>query len=212
MNPRRAFRHPRRGQRRSMKPDIPTLVDRYGRFERQVREQMERRCRPQCSQCRRVCCRIHFCTESRESVFLDRVVRRFSPDASWDPLHGWLSSGGCSLVAGRPPVCYEFICRDISDALSSGPDRGHALRTLGMLLTHVGKSAVGGRHLVTATGEAQLNRIRPDRFMARLEQAQAALQAAAAMLDGRPWAAAAAALNRISPASRTDAQTLRRTM
>jgi len=186
--------------------DISKLINRYGRLEQQVRIQMEQRCRASCSRCKRVCCRIHFCAETRESAFLDRVVRRFSPTAEFDPHRGWLSPAGCTLVAGRPPVCYEFLCNDIPDAVSMDLDRRHAMLALSMLITHAGRRAIGGRHLVEATRDADLSRINTRRFMARLDEAEAALADVVAVLDGRrPEGAAENTLSRIIPPPRTDA-------
>ena len=186
--------------------DISKLIGRYGRLEQQVRIQMERCCRASCSRCRRVCCRAHFCTETRESAFLKRVAGRFPPKAEFDPKYGWLSPAGCTLVAGRPPVCYEFLCNDIPDAVSMDIHRRHAMLALSMLITHVGRRAIGGRHLVEATRDADLRRIHPQRFMARMDDAEAALADVSAVLDGmQPDRAAARTLSRILPPPRTDA-------
>ena len=193
-----------------MEQNIDKLVERYGQFEIRVREQMERHCGPSCSQCRQVCCRSYYCVETRESIFLTRVMERFSKQTSWSSLSGWLSDRGCSLVAGRPPVCYEFLCHDITDAGFTGADCRHALKVLSMLVTHAGRRVIGGRHLVTAISDFQLCRMNTKRFMAQLDQAQAGLQAAMEVLNGRPLAAAA--LQRGAPLSWNDGQPIRRTM
>lgn len=178
--------------------EIDRLIDAYVGFEQRVRQEMERRCRSFCAVCRQVCCRVHFCVESRESVFLARVASRYSPGASFDPVHGWLGPDGCRLVAGRPPVCYEFLCRDIPDALSGDPHRRHAMVTLSMLVSHLGKRAVGGRHLVELTDETALMRIVESRLSANLVQAEAAFKAAVAVLDGEWPEDAATLLSRIA--------------
>ncbi len=179
------------------KSDITRLVERYGQFEQLVRQQTERWCRPSCSVCRCICCRSHYCIETRESVFLTLVARRFSHRSVFSLTHGWLSPTGCTLVAGRPPVCYEFLCRDVSDAVSGDPHRRSALLVSSLLITHVGKRAIGGRHVVEATHAADLNRIKPERFMTRLHEAQAAFQAAVAIMDGQRRDADVQALSRI---------------
>ena len=173
------------------------MIDTYGGFEQRVRQEMERRCRAFCSVCRQVCCRVHFCVEARESVFLKRVARRHSPHAEFDSVHGWLGPDGCRLVAGRPPVCYEFLCRDIPHAMHGDPHRRHAMLTLSMLVTHLGKRAVGGRHLVEVTDETALKRIAGSRFHAHLAQAEAAFEAALGLLDGEWSDNATALLSRI---------------
>ena len=185
--------------------DITTMIDRYGQLEQRVRTQMEQRCRASCSRCRRVCCRAHFCSETRESAFLNRVAGRFSPNAKFDPRYGWLSPAGCTLVAGRPPVCYEFLCNEIPDAVSMDIYRRHAMLALSMLITHVGRRIFGGRHLVEATRDADLSRIHLQRFMVRMDEVEAALADVVAVLDGmQPDGAAARTLSRILPPPRTD--------
>jgi hypothetical protein len=179
--------------------EIDWMVERYGEFEQRVRQQMEQRCRPACSICRNVCCRPHFCEEARESAFLERIVLRFSHRAIFDKKSGWLSPKGCTLVAGRPPVCYEFLCGDIPDAVSADSHRRWAMLALSMLVTHVGRHVFGGRHLVEATGADSLTRIHRERFTARLEEAEAALAEAVTILDGRRTLAAGQNLSRIVP-------------
>ncbi|BBO86345.1 hypothetical protein [Desulfosarcina ovata] len=178
-------------------PVLTPLIDDYGRFEKQVRHFTEKLCGPFCSRCGKVCCRAHFCDETRQSPFLARVAAMFSPESTFSLTHGWLAATGCSLVAGRPPVCYEFLCHDINDALGDDPDCRHALLTLSMLMTHVGRRAIGGRHLVEATRPADLQRLRPDRFMARLDEARAALTAASEVFSGHRTAAGRQAMTRI---------------
>ena len=180
-----------------MPVDINRLIDAYGGFEQRVRQEMERRCRVFCAACRQVCCRVHFCVETRESVFLKQVARRYSPHAGFDSVHGWLGPDGCSLVAGRPPVCYEFLCRDIPDAIHGDPHRRHAMLTLSMLVTHLGRRAVGGQHLVELTDKTALMRIAGSRFYAHLAQAEAAFEAAVGLLDGQLSDDATALLSRI---------------
>jgi hypothetical protein len=195
-----------------MKPAIALLVDRYGRFEQRVRHHTERWCRPFCSACRQVCCQAGFCAETRESRFLMRVVRRFSGHAVFSPSNGWLSSTGCTLVAGRPPVCYEFLCRPITDAVSSDPKRRYAMRVSSMLVSHVGMRAIGGRHLVEATRAADLDRVNPERFIARLDEAEKAFCIVADILDGQPSGSGIQALSRIVTPPRNDDQEIRRVM
>jgi hypothetical protein len=165
--------------------DINRLVQRYGLFEKRVRRWTESVCHPYCSDCRHVCCRDHFCIEVRQSVFLSRVASQFSPQAVFHPTHGWLGQTGCTLVAGRPPVCYEFVCRAIVDGVAGDSLRHHALLVVSMVMTYVGKKAIGGRHIVEATRLVDLNRINPKRFLSRLDQAEAAFELAADVLDGR---------------------------
>ncbi|WP_319408442.1 hypothetical protein [uncultured Desulfosarcina sp.] len=195
-----------------MKSDINRLVDRYGQFEQRVRQRTEQWCRPFCSVCRHVCCRVHFCVETRESAFLGLVASCFSDRSVFNDSHGWLTATGCSLVAGRPPVCYEFLCRHISDTVSGDPYRHHALRVSSQLITHVGKHAIGGRHLVEITQATDLNRVDPERFMNRFREADKAFDAVVNVLDGRSSDADIQALSRIVRPPRTDDLQIRRLM
>jgi hypothetical protein len=150
--------------------------------------------------------------ESRESVFLRLVAKRFSDRSVFSLSHGWLTATGCALVAGHPPVCYEFLCRHIFDAVSGDPFRHYALRVSSLLITHVGKHAIGGRHLVEITHASDLNRVDPERFMTRFREAEKAFQAVVDVLDGRSSNADIQALARIVRPPWTDDQEIRRLM
>lgn len=114
------------------------------------------------------------------------MANQFSAQAVFNPTQGWLGQKGCTLVAGRPPVCYEFIYRTIVDGVAGDSFRHHALLAASLVMTYVGKKAIGGRHVVEATRFADLDRINPKRFLSRLDQAEAAFDLAAVFLDGRP--------------------------
>jgi len=190
-----------------MRVDIDWLVDRYGLFEQRVRTWMERWCRPYCSACPHVCCRAHFCIETRQSAFLASVAGRFSPRSDFSHLRGWIGQGGCTLVAGRPPVCYEFVCRPIIDDVAGDFLRHHALLVATMVMTHVGKRVIGGRHLVEATQTKDLNRIKAEPFLARLDAAEAAFDLATDLLEGRPLHENNDLLIRIVPPPRKNKKT-----
>ena len=176
---------------------LTDIVEAYGAFENQVRRWTENQCRPFCTSCRAVCCRAHFCDESRQSVFLARVIERWSSRSVYDPATGWLTRTGCGLSAGRPPVCYEFLCRGITLGLATNPLRHHALLAASMLMTHVGRRAVGHRHLVTLVRHRDLERVRPGRLLARLEEAHAAFAVIEDRFAGRVPRQAADVLERI---------------
>ena len=195
-----------------MMVDINRLVQCYGQFEKRVRQWTEKWCQPYCSVCQHVCCRVHYCVETRQSVFLERVAGRFSPRSVFSDTHGWLGHKGCTLIAGRPPVCYEFVCRSIVDAVAGDPLRYHALLVASMVISHVGKKAIGGRHVVEATRPVDLERINPERFLARLDRAQAAFDLAAALLDGRTINAHTDLLACIVSPPRKNRKTIRRLM
>ena len=200
------------GKTVAMTMTINNLVQRYGRFEIRVRQWTETICRPYCSVCRHVCCRAHFCVETRQSAFLSSVVRQCSPLSVFNYTNGWLGQQGCTLVAGRPPVCYEFICRAIVDKVAGDSVRHHALLAVSMVMTHVGKKAIGGRHVVEASHLADLKRINPERFLSRLAQAEATFDMAASFLDGRQVKAHTDLFSCIVSPPRKDTNALRRSM
>ena len=86
------------------------------------------------------------------------------------------------------------------------------MRVSSMLITHVGRRAIGDRHLVEATHATDLNRVNPERFMARLDEAEKTFCVVAGILDGQPSAADIQALSRIVTPLRTDDQEIRRLM
>jgi hypothetical protein len=96
------------------------------------------------------------------------VRERFSIRAEWDSGKGWLTCSGCSLGAGRPPVCYEFICTAITNTQQSADCR-QALNSLAMLMTKAGRNACGKRHLVELD---QLERLNLQRLMVQLSKAE----------------------------------------
>jgi hypothetical protein len=144
------------------------LIMAYGLLEQQVIGCMTALCREECSRCRKICCRIDYCRESLESVFLCRVRELFAPRTRWNRQAGWLSVRGCRLPAGRPPVCYEFLC-DALEARQPSARHVDALRRLARVITEAGKGAGGKVHLVELDN---LDRLNPQRLTARLDQAR----------------------------------------
>lgn len=154
------------------------MMTSYSLLEREIQGCMRALCSAVCAQCVTPCCRIDFCRESMQSPFLASVRTRFVPDACWDPAVGWLTARGCSLSAGRPPVCYEFLCQSL---LTNQPTRLHreALQMLSRLLTTAGTCARGRRHLVELN---DLSRLNVRRLTLQLDRARSTL-----MLLRRFW-------------------------
>lgn len=151
--------------------ELDAIIKRYGQLESGVRQCMQQVCAPFCGPCKATCCRLVYCRESLESPFLAAVHRRFAPGAQWDAAVGWLTPSGCSLGAGRPPVCYEFLCRTILEAQPS-PRARSGLESLARLLTDAGRHAAGRHHLVELT---DLDRINAARLTRQLAQARSLL-------------------------------------
>ena len=160
----------------------PDLREAYLQLEVAVRRLSDRVCAPYCSVCTAVCCRAHLCGEARESAFLKSVA---PPDeaALFHRETGYLGPSGCRLVAGRPPVCAEYICSPMERDL--GPERAYAVLALGKVLPWVGQRALGHRHLVVLDA-AQLPRVNARRLRVRLELAWTLVRAVERFLDGAP--------------------------
>ncbi len=156
--------------------DIDIIIEQYVSIEQVVRGVMEQQCINFCTCCPDACCRLDYCIESVESPFLRMVIDRYPPRCRFNQQHGWLTTDGCCLAAGRPPVCYQFLC---DRQLASQPNEMHRyiLRVLSSLISHLGQDALGGRHLVEIATVDELNKIRADRFDRRRLETGAALLA-----------------------------------
>ncbi|MFZ1985483.1 MAG: hypothetical protein WAU91_13780 [Desulfatitalea sp.] len=163
-----------------MRDPLNAIVESYGQLEIALQQRMRAVCALFCDRCGARCCRVDFCHESLESPFLVHVRARFAPSAYFDAVTGWLTPAGCGLAAGRPPVCYEFLCRAIVEAQ---PTRHQleALETLAMLLTHAGRNAFGRRHLVALE---DLHRLNSRRLWKQLMQARSVLDELPGRLTG----------------------------
>jgi hypothetical protein len=162
---------------------LSKIIEKYAAFEAEVGACTAEILRNHCSVCKEVCCKPEFCAESISSPFLDRVRRHFAPDAVYDAVHGWLTPVGCALPVGRPPVCYQFICRTILDAQSTAQSR-YAIAILSNLVGHAGKKALGRKHVVELEAAAQLKRINLSRIEKQLEEAVNAFSLVRAYFNG----------------------------
>lgn len=151
--------------------ELSAILTAYGQLEIEVGQCMQHACGPFCGQCEAICCRSVFCRESLESPFLGAVRKRYSPEASWNEAQGWLTPSGCSLSAGRPPVCYEFLCRPLVEARPAGPART-SLVALARVMTDAGKNAAGRRHIVELDN---LQKINSGRVIRQLDRAKSVL-------------------------------------
>lgn len=158
-----------------MRADTQRLLHRfaaaYGDLEKQVLAAMTRCCGPFCARCAAVCCRPVYCREALESPFLAWVRKAHAAHLPWSSTTGWLGDSGCRLAAGRPLVCYEFVCDGV---LTGQPDaRAVAvLKELAVLLTRVGRRARAGHHLLEVR---DFERVNWDRLEIQLAAAQAAI-------------------------------------
>jgi hypothetical protein len=193
----------------SMIPMLCKILKEYAAFETEVRQQIADICAPHCSVCKRVCCRPEYCRESIDSIFLTFLSSNTMQNTAYNDRCGWLAPTGCALTAGRPPVCYQFNCQKIWDALPDDTHR-YLLGVLSELVPHVGKRALGSRHLVEIMDVTALERVDIDRFRKRLTEARNALKAIQSFaVNRRLPAAALAALKKIKPMPTSPASRIR---
>ena len=162
--------------------ELDDIIEKYLDFEKDVRLMMDSVFARHCSCCDKVCCKRDFCRETIESPFLSHILEKSPPSANYDPESGWLTDVGCRLFIGRPPVCYEFLCEDILASQKSGFDR-YMVKILSALMTHTGKNAAGGRHMVELLHQDDLHRMRLLRFEKKLQEARAAFGVVAAYME-----------------------------
>lgn len=125
----------------------------YSCLETKVKIFISKACLSYCSRCGTLCCKRSICSESIDSHWL-RIVwsLRGHEMGQYDGIMGWLSSYGCNLTAGRPPVCYMFFCNRIVEEIPTATYLCR-LKAISELVTFAGKNAVGNRHLVTLSAE-----------------------------------------------------------
>ena len=82
---------------------------------------------------------------------------------------GWLSSNGCLLSVGRPPVCYAYLCDNILEKISEKPYL-NCLKELSRLVTWAGQKALGNRHLVTLSSKQVLTQLNFKRLKGRISK------------------------------------------
>ena len=136
-----------------------------------------------CATCKGICCKADYCEESITSPFLRRLRQHFVPDAVYDSERGWLTKTGCALPVGRPPVCHQYLCDTIL-SIRSEPEFRYALTLLSNLVNHIGKKALGRKHIVELQEFSELKRINFTRFEKQLDEAQTAFKRVRVYLDG----------------------------
>ncbi len=151
--------------------ELEHILREYGAFESEVRVFSSELWFQWCSNCRQVCCKSLYCRETIESPFLYLLLQKHSHHISFNTQKDWLSQTGCKLSVGRPPVCYEFLCGNILDTQQTGMQR-YAMIILSKLVSHIGKRALGPRHLIEVMEPADLKKIRYSRFEKRLSEAR----------------------------------------
>jgi hypothetical protein len=87
------------------------------------------------------------------------------------------------LPVGRPPVCHQYLC-DTLLRLRPEPDFRYAQTILSNLVNHVGKKALGRKHIVELQEASELERINFTRIEKQLGEAENAFQLVRTYLKG----------------------------
>lgn len=153
---------------------IVDLLEPYAELEGAVQQLMTQLFSETCGLCTACCCRADICEEAVESAFLSLLLKQQDLVANdLDDRYGWLDLHGCSLEYGRPPVCYVYFCDELLNDLPDDEDR-HIARTLGRLVNHIGRNALGDWHLVEIMDAADLKKVDPSGIVQRLTESQEA--------------------------------------
>ena len=163
--------------------EIEQILKDYATFESEVRVFSSELWFQWCYSCRKVCCKAIYCRETLESPFLFLLSKNHSPEVSYGTQKDWLGEAGCKLSVGRPPVCYEFLCGTILEAQQPGMHR-YAMIVLSKLISHIGKRALGSRHLIEVMDPADLKKVKYSRFEKRLSETRNAFDVVQLFFSG----------------------------
>ena len=162
---------------------LSKIIEDYAAFEAEIRAYTTNIFQKCCSACNGDCCRSEICEESLTSPFLRRVRQHFVSEAAFSDGRGRLKPTGCALPIGRPPVCYQFFCDAILKSRPT-PDFRYAVTILSSLVNHVGKKALGRKHIIELQDYSDLKRVNYNRFEKHLDEAVKAFHLVCAYFEG----------------------------
>jgi hypothetical protein len=155
--------------------ELCRIIEAYAAFEVEINAYAAKLWQPFCSACKSVCCKPEYCRESLESPFLARLRECYHPNRVFRSDAGWLTETGCSLNRGRPSVCYQFLCDNILQAQVCDEQR-YLMNVFSNLINHVGKRALGHRHLIAIMDCDRIEQLKYNRFAVRLNEARRAFE------------------------------------
>ncbi|MCF7849021.1 MAG: hypothetical protein K9M45_09240 [Kiritimatiellales bacterium] len=151
------------------------FIKAYAKFEIRLREMMVAVCGNMCGMCTACCCRADICEEACDSAFLQLLLKRQGfTEFDFDDHYGWLETAGCRLEYGRPPVCYEYFCDELIEAMPDDHFR-ETMRRAGLLIDDIGRNALGDIHLTEIRNPTDLEQVSVERLFQRLEKANVEL-------------------------------------
>jgi hypothetical protein len=146
---------------------LMAAVDLYVVLETFTREANRVVCNHYCGRCISFCCKEEICRETMESTWLMLVLRRSGHRISdYSRSTGWVGFSGCRLKAGRPPVCYEFLCNGVIKQLESADKL--FLKQISQTLSIAGSRALGTKHVVDLSCNDLLTRANHERLYNRI--------------------------------------------
>ena len=96
-------------------PELKETIARYVRLEQDISALVVQRSTVACARCPKICCRPDVGQQALESWWLREVSRqahgRWWPD-DWRTRQQCvaLTDSGCMLTAGKPMICWSFVC------------------------------------------------------------------------------------------------------
>lgn len=150
---------------------LETFIENYTELEQGVQVLVTEQCRTSCGICTACCCRADICEEAVDSPFLRALHRQQELESD---RYGFLCASGCTLPLGRPPVCYEFFCKEL---LEDQPDDLHRtlLKILGHLPAYAGERACDAIHLTELIQEDALDSLDFEQLETQMKNALDAL-------------------------------------
>lgn len=139
------------------------LIKRYVPLEKEIQKLARQACHHYCEKCSSRCCREEMCRESIESPFLAMLVE--DQGLQYETRKGWMGPSGCMLPYGRPLVCYEFFCDNISRHQSF---RDKKIIEIINDFTAIGARARGSKHLLCIEELGIISSAKTDKMISKI--------------------------------------------
>ncbi len=166
-------------------PELKDVIAAYARLEQDIGALVKRRSAVACARCEKICCRPDVGEQALESWWLREVGRqahgRWWPD-DWRTRDQCAALGdtGCTLTAGKPMICWSFVCDLYTEVYEDLWDAA-LYSFLADLLWEVGQ-LTRKLHLEYATEEQAL--AHADKIATRVAWGRELLEEAKHLVDG----------------------------
>ena len=166
-------------------PKLKETIACYAALEQQIGSLVARRSTVACARCQKVCCRADVGQQILQSWWLREVSRqvhgKWWPD-DWETRQQCvaLTDSGCMLKAGKPMICWSFVCDQYVEVYHDLWDAAF-YSFLADLLWEVGQ-LTKKLHLEYATEEQALTHV--NKITARVAWGRELLEEARHLVDG----------------------------